>query len=117
MPKRPYVRGVQRPKRLYGDMIEVIRQHPGQPAKVAIFKDDVRIENRRLARNESVALIHYLNTFEGEHWQVHYVRAGDTWGDYEVWVEYIGPESAWARARRGPRLQGAAFHARVYPKH
>lgn len=86
----------------YAALLAAVRAAPpGVPAKIAEFTKGTRDEARFTAKQHRGEIRRWLNTNRPlEIWQVRQRLMDDTWGDYEIWVEYQGDYPSKAAAER-----------------
>ena len=94
----------------YTRHLKVLRDHPGQWAKVfevKISRTDGAIITRKVSlrkvTTEKYGLIRYLRTdFPLEHWSIAVRTTPGSWGDREMWVRY---EGTWTEEEREAAAQ------------
>jgi hypothetical protein len=84
----------------YRHHLDVLREHPGQPAKVYVLKIGSKgVGQWAMTRRKSSVRINYEKTnlqlflrryHPLERWKVMVRTTPDTWGDRELWLRYDG---------------------------
>lgn len=70
-------------------------------AKIAEFTKSHKAENENRARKDQCSLKRYLELHRPqENWKPSAVLLPETWGDYELWLEYRGKFASIAEAER-----------------
>ena len=113
-PKNP---GPDRKRYEFEASLEIVRQHPEQWAKIAVFKGGPRggrETTKAMAATTKRQVWYFLIRYHPlEHWNVKICRVADTWADKELWVIFhklMTPEEALAKAserRNGTALRFA----------
>ena len=82
----------------FEDLLEMVRQRPGEEAQISEYKGSNRKKVHQEARASRARLWRYLTTrYPLEEWTVRVYPTPDTWCDKELWVCYRGvmtPEEA-----------------------
>ena len=79
----------------YEDLLDMVRERPGEDAKIAVFKqrgtDVSRKQTLRAVQSaRSQVWIWLLRNKPYEAWSVGTRTTPETWGDRELWVTYLG---------------------------
>jgi hypothetical protein len=102
-PRKDYKRPAAFP---YGSLIAVVREHPNQPAAIAVFKKGTKAQTMGQVRYQRERVRAWLEKhFPLEHWVVTTRTTPDTWCERKLFVELVGTydtmeEAELARKRR-----------------
>ena len=91
----PHIGGRRKKKPFpYGRLLDIVREHPGQPAIIARFTKGPRKTTWNQARYQKDRTRKWLDeNCPLEEWRLSIRTTMDTWGDRELWVMYVGPWS------------------------
>lgn len=93
----------------YAKVLRAVRldsEHFGQLARIAIFKEGTKKENKRRATSARQRIQAWLyKNHKMQKWQIRMLLVPDTWGQFEIQVAYLGEyesekEADEARAER-----------------
>jgi hypothetical protein len=91
-----------------------VRANPGVPARIDLFKEGTRIENRNKAGTRRSQVRSWLTRYYPmEMWRIQAIRVPDTWGQFQLVVTYEGVYKSDAARKRDIEERKARFRRKV----
>jgi hypothetical protein len=102
-------KGYRGPPFRYKALLDIVREHPGQPAKIGLFRHPQLKVTAEKSTTAKLAVRRWLDkNFPLEHWQLDVRRDTDTFSDRYLWATYLGPwTEAEAEADKAKRVAWA----------
>lgn len=99
----------------FEDLLDMVRERPGEWAKIAVYKGSNRKKILNEARASRARVWRFLQTqCPLEEWKVSVRPTPDTWCDRELWCKYVGTMTP-EEALKVKHLRFDAFATEAHP--